>query len=399
MIAIVALLGALLAADAATYDLSGRAEARETSTSPGQPTSVNARMLQLDLVADANLQTGQWLWTAAYQPRILSFAPDQAGLNGFTGFNTATLGVQYRISPTGRMRLSETASYGTQDNSPLNASLPGLSPAQQLLNENPRLPLVEILATISSSSQLAYTQQLSQDVTASADASYSLGGGADALARDFLPFQHSTSGDGSLAWQATAHDRLSLSLGATGTNFPGGSRSRITSASLAWSSQLGVGTTFALSGGGGLGHSVGNGQPTGWQPAFSGSASLATSIVEGDQPVSLSLRVGVSTVIDPLGAGFFELGDAHVGLGWQLTRNLSLVASGGGGRALTGNAQEGQTVSVFDGEVAYRIGPDLGIEGGARGSWQALPPGTIGGTAGLQWAAFAALSFADRGHF
>ncbi len=289
--------GALIA-DSSTYSLTMRTEGRETSPETGTPTSIDARVLQFDIAATASMQLGMWTLTAGYQPRILTFLPDQAGVYGVTAFNNANLGAEVRLGPSQKLRISEGAGYGTQDNSPLNASAPGQTAVQQLLSYNPRLPLVEILASVMSTSQLAYTQQIFPDLTAAAHASYSLSGGADAIARDFIPFQHSLGGDANLAWRADHSNTLTLATSVTGANFADGSRSRLASGSASWAAQVGRDNSLALTLGGSLAHSAGNSQATGWQPEANGSATLSSVLINGPERLSGNLRLGVSTVID-----------------------------------------------------------------------------------------------------
>jgi hypothetical protein len=399
MIALLALLPALLLADAATYELLARTEARETSSVPGEQGSVHAQVLQLDLTGNANFQLGGWALSAGYSPRILLFLPDQANPSGVTGFNTAVLIAALQITPRQLLTLTQTAAYGTQDNSPLSAAAPGTTPAQQLLSLNPRLPLVEILATITATSQATHQQKLSPFITTTEVASFTLSGGADALAREFLPFQHSLVGAATLAWRIDKTDSLTLASTVSGTNFTDHSRSRVAAATLGWSTVFARATTFAITAGSSFSHSSGNAQArSGWQPAATGAVTLASVLSDGPEKLSYSLRAGVSTVIDPLGDGVFELGDARASLIFEPSRQLSLSATGAGGRALTGGAQAGQSVATLDVSGTLKLSTDLLISVGARGSWQALPPGEIG-AAGTHWAGYAALTVTDRGHF
>ena len=399
MMALLAVLPALLLADAATYDLAARAEARATSSAPGETGSVNAQVLQIDLTGNTTFQLADWTLTAGYAPRVLIFLPDQANIMGVTGLNTAHLGATLHISPTQTLSLTQTATYGTQDNSPLNASAPGATPAQQLLTLNPRLPLVEILATISATSQASYLQKLSPFLSTSETASFSLGGGADAIAREFLPFQHSLTGSANLADRLNRTDSLTFSITGSGSNFTDHSQSRVAGANVGWSTLFARETTFAITAGATLSHSSGNIQAiSGWLPAANGALTLTSGLIDGPERISYSLRAGVSTMIDPLGQGVFELGDARAAFTFEPSRYISFLATAGGGSALTGGAQAGQSVATLDLSGTLKLSPDVLLSVGARGAWQALPPGEIG-AAGTQWAGYAALTVTDRGHF
>ncbi len=396
----------VLAAEGMALDLAARAEARGSTPAPGAAPAVSSGQSQIDATATLTAASGELQLAASYQPRLVVLVPGPNGVDTVANFlSNGRLAADYHFSSLQTLRLEEQGSYGRQDFSPLVAALQGGPPP--VTPVNPRLPITRLLAIFNSTTSATYQQKLSPTTEAGSHLGFQIGGGADDLARRYLPIGKTVQGDARLGWKADRHDDLSVTVAASdavfgnvinadGSSSAAGSNSQLFTGALGWKRALGRETTMSLSAGGGASRTVGPSGGRSWQSSLLSSAALSTALNVADQRLGAGLGASVSSVVDPLGNGVYELAEGHLTLGYEPTRSLRAALNFSTARSLGGGALGGQQVSVLDASIGYAAAANVSLTGGVRGALQTASSATQtpGGT---QFAAYFAVSVTGKG--
>ncbi len=380
----------LLAADATTFDLVARAEARGDSPASGSNGPVS-RILQLDGGASASSSVAEWRLSASYQPRLLVTAPDFAGKDLVNVLSNGRLSVEYLISRLQKLSLEQTVSYGRQDFSPLHGVAPGAPPPTVPID--PRRPALDLLTVLSSITSLSYAQAVTPRLTLAGRAAIQVGGGADTAAQAYLPQQRGVPADASVSWQASKHDRISFELGGSTFAFSNGNRTSLAKASAAWKTDLGPSLSADLGFGGGSTLTSTLGNSNGWQATYLATAGLTSGLLFGRQKLTGTVGGSVNTVIDQLIGAPYRLATLVAAIGYEPLNVLRFTASASAGRALSGAAEHGQTLALADAAANWQAARDVSFAVGAR-----FASTSGGGTAGAlphstQWAGYAAITW------
>jgi len=383
----------LLAADLVTLDASLGAEGR-TGAAANDPNSAT-RSVQLDGYAGMVAKFSDLTVSAGYSPRMVETPPPQG--SGLAVYHSARLGLDYRPSATSHLILQQLGSIGRNDFSPLAA--PGALRSTTSVPIDPRLPVKALLAMGSSDTSLSWDQNLSRRVSVNGSAGYSVYGGADGVAQQYIPLEHGLRAGAGVAWQVAPSDRLSLTASASRTTFNTGAKSVLGSVNGGWSTELGRSTRADLGIGSSFGRTTGSSAGSSPTPFPSVSAGISHTFAMRGSSVSTSLRAAASPQVDRTTGSIYEVATGSAGVGWAYDRNLSLSAGGSFGRALSGNQQVGTQLVTAEGSGQYRFERHLNFSLGVRSAWQSVPngvPGTLTAP-GFQWALFGHLTFVLHG--
>jgi hypothetical protein len=110
--------------------------------------------------------------------------------------------------------------------------------------------------------------------------------------------------------------------------------------------------------------------------------------------LALSLNGSINTIVDRLTGVPYRLAAGQATLGYQPFEALRLTASAGGGRALSGLTQKGQSLTLVELGGSLSLSREVALSAGARNA--ARFGGPEGSVTGTQWAGYAAVTFARR---
>src|SRR2546430_92838 len=323
-------LGALLAADAAGYQLSARSETRSGSV---DVTGVPSPSLdeQLNLLAGISGTSGRMRGDLSYAP---SLTYDIRGERDPDVLHRAFATGTYRLARGTTLTVGENVAYGHRDFRPL-APQPQ-DPAQTLpAVVDPKLAQLGVVSYLQWATGVGVDQILAPGVVLGVHGSYGSSGGADAIARQALPLQHTASGSARLGWILDHRDSVGFSAGAVRTSTGPGTSSTLFSGGLGIDHRFSKATEGSL----GAGASTSRDETFGVTAIAPVRPTAAAGLTHGElvfgRKVVSAARVALDTAIDPFGGRTYSRIEGSLSLGFVPLRDLSFQLRGSGARGLT----------------------------------------------------------------
>src|SRR5712671_3354977 len=199
-------IGALLAADAAGYQLSARSETRSGSVDvTGVPSPSFDE--QLNILAGLSGTSGAMRGDLSYAP---SLTYDFRAKGDPDVLHRGFANGSYRLARGTTLTVGENVAYGHRDFRPL-APQPQ-DPAQTLpAVVDPKLAQLGVVSFLQWGTGLGLAQVLAPGVVLGVHGSYGASGGADAVAQKALPLQHTASGSARLGFILDRRDSIGFS--------------------------------------------------------------------------------------------------------------------------------------------------------------------------------------------
>jgi hypothetical protein len=382
-------IAALLAADAAGYQLSARSETRSGSV---DVTGVPSPSLdqQLNILAGLSGTSGTVRGDVSYAPSLtydFRARGDPDVLH--RGFANGT----YRLARGTTLTIGENVAYGHRDFRPL-APQPQ-DPAQTLpAVVDPKLAQLGVVSYLQWGTGVGLAQVLAPGIVLGVNGSYGASGGADAVAQKALPLQHTASGSARLGWILDRRDSIGFSTAAVRTSTGPGTSTTLVSGSVGIDHRFSAATQGTLGAGASLS-----------RDEIGGVASLApvrptaagglthSELVFGRKVVSAA-RVALDTAIDPFGERTYSRIEGSLSLGFVPLRDLSFQLRGSGARGLTSRPELRNGLWQFEGTSSYTFARGMDVSVGCR---TAFADAATAQSQGMQWSAFASFGFAYAG--
>jgi hypothetical protein len=382
-------LGALLAADAAGYQLSARSETRSGSVeATGTPSPSFDQ--QLNILAGISGTSGGMRGDLSYAPSLTyDFRAKGDPDILHHGFATGT----YRLARGTTVTFAENVAYGHRDFRPV-APQPQ-DPAQTLpAVVDPKLAQLGVVPYLQWGTGLGIDQALAPGIALGVHGSYGASGGANAAAQKALPLQHTASASARLGWILDRRDSVGFSAGAVRASFGPGASSTLLSTGLgldhrfstATQGALGAGASFSRDETGGV-TSVAPVRPT-------AAAGLTHSELVFGRKVVSAARVALDTAIDPFGGRTYSRVEGSLSLGFVPLRDLAFQLRGSGARGLTSRPELRNGLWQFEGTSSYTFARGMDVSVGCR---TAFADAATAQSQGMQWSAFASFGFAYAG--
>jgi hypothetical protein len=383
-------IGALLAADAAGYQLSAHSETRSGSVAAtGIPSpSIDE---QVNLLAGISGTSSGMSGDLSYAP---SLTYDVRGKSDPEVLHREFATGTYRLARSTTLSFGENLSYGHRDFRPL-APQPQ-DPTKTLpAVVDPNLAQLGIVPYLQWGTGVGIDQILAPGIVLGVHGSYGASGGADAAAQKALPLQHTASASARLGWVLNRRDSVGFSAGAVRSSFGPGASSTLLSTGLgvdhrfstATQGTLGAGASFSRDEAGGV-TSVAPVRPT-------AAAGLTHSeLVFGRKVVSAAL-VSVATAIDPFGGRTYSRVEGSLSLAFVPLRDLSFQLRGSGARGLASRPELRNQLWQVEGTSSYTFARGLDMSVGCRTAFaDAAATPNLPSTS---WSAFVSLGFAYAG--
>jgi hypothetical protein len=378
-------LGALLAADAAGYQLSVRSETRSGSV---DVTGVPSPSLdeQINILAGLSATSGRMRGDISYAPTLVyDFRAQRDPDVLHRGFATEI----YRLARGSTLTFGENVAYGHRDFRPL-APQPS-DPSQTLPPvEDPRLASLGVVPYLQWGAGVGLDQTLATGIVLGLHGSYGAAGGADSAARQALPLQHTASASARLGWVLDHRDAVGFSAAYSRISTGRAAASSLVSGGLGFDHRFNTSTEGSLGAGASISRDEIGGVATLAPVRPTAAASLThTELVFGRKVVSAA-RLGLDTAIDPLGTGTYSRLEGSLSVGFVPLRNLAFQLRGSGARGLTSNPQLRNGLWQLEATTSYSFTRRMDASLGCRTAWA-----DAAATArGMQWSAFASVGFA-----
>jgi hypothetical protein len=383
-------LGALLAADAAGYQLSARSETRSGSV---DVTGVPSPSLdeQLSLLAGISGTAGRVRGDLSYAPSLIyDFRSKRDPDMLHRGFANGI----YRIARGTTLTLGENVTYGHRDFRPL-APQPQ-DPAQTLPPVvDPKLARLGVVSYLQWSTGVGIAQVLAPGVVLGVHGSYGASGGADATAQKALPLQHTASGSARLGWVLDHRDSVGFSAGAVRTSIGPGTSTTLLSGGLGIDHRFSTATQGSLGAGASLSRDQIGGVASIAPVRPTAAAGLTHSELVFGRKVVSAARVALDTAIDPFGGRTYSRIEGSLSLDFVPRRDLSFQLRGSGARGLTSRPELQNGLWQLQGTSSYTFARGMDVSLGCRTAFAdaaATPQ-----LQGMQWSAFASFGFAYAG--
>lgn len=379
------LLGAVLAADTAGWQLSVRSETRSGSVeAAGVPSPSLAE--QINVLAGIAGTSGRLRGDVAYAPIVLYDFRAQGDADVLhRGFATQI----YKLARGSTLTLGEDVAYGHRDFRPLT---PQPTDPKRVLPpvEDPRLATVGVIPYMEWGAAAALEQTLATGILLGLRGSYGASGGADAGAREVLPLQHTADASARLGWVLDRRDSVGFLGSFSRTTLNSGTSSSIVAGGLGIDHRFDLSTEGSLGAGASISRDEVNGVSTLAPVRPTAVAALTrTELVFGRKVVSAA-RVALDTAVDPLGSGTYSRVEGSLSVGFVPLRDLSFQIRGSGSRALTQRPELQNSLWQLEGTTSYSLTRRMDASLGCRTAWadSAASPRT------MQWSAFASIGFA-----
>jgi hypothetical protein len=243
--------------------------------------------------------------------------------------------------PSGWLRARQSGGYGTQDLSALSVT----SPDAALTQPGQPPPRAQFIRIQESNTSAEMDVAPSRRLRLRASAAWNVAGGADALARTFMPLARGPQAQASAEFAATRVDTLRAQAAATQSTYSNGRATAVGTLSGAWRTLPSRAIDLTLSAGAGVGRaSFATGPPT-TVPYPLASADLAVTAAR-------DAHAGAGVSVEPLGdvltGDLIERGTARAYFTWGSTRGFNVTARATGSVAITSSNQIGTGTQAGD---------------------------------------------------
>jgi len=384
------ILGVLLGADAAGYQLSARSETRSGSVGAAGVPSPSLDE-QFNILAGVFGTSGRMRGDLSYAPSLTYDFRSKGDPDVLhRGFATGT----YRLARGTTLSLGENVAYGHRDFRPL-APQPQ-DPAQALpAVVDPKLAQLGVVSYLQWGTGVGIDQALAPGIVLGVHGSYGASGGADADARRALPLQHTASGSARLAWVIDRRDSIGFSTGAVRTSTGPGISSTILSAGLGLDHRFSTATVGTLGAGASLSRDETSGVTNVAPVRPTAAAGITHSELVFGRKVVSAARVAVDTAIDPFGGRTYSRVEGSLSVGFVPLRDLSFQVRGSGARGLTNRPELRNGLWQVEGTSSYAFARGMDVSLGCRTAFaDAAATPQLQGT---QWSAFLTFGFAYAG--
>jgi hypothetical protein len=382
-------IGALLAADAAGYQLSAHSETRSGSV---DVTGVPSPSLdeQLSIFAGLSGTSGAMRGDLSYAP---SLTYDFRAKGDPDVLHRGFANGSYRLARGTTLTIGENVAYGHRDFRPL-APQPQ-DPAQALpAIVDPKLAQLGVVSYLQWGTAVGLAQVLAPGVVLGVHGSYGASGGADAVAQKALPLQHTASGSARLGFILDRRDAIGFSAGAVRTSTGPGTSSTLVSGSLGIDHRFSAATQGTLGAGASLSRDqIGGVTSTAPVRPTAAGGFTHSELVFGRKVVSAA-RVALDTAIDPFGGRTYSRIEGSLSLGFVPLRDLSFQLRGSGARGLTSRPELRNGLWQFEATSSYTFARGMDVSLGCR---TAFADAATAQQQGMQWSAFASFGFAYAG--
>jgi hypothetical protein len=368
-----ALVAALIIAAPASYEVSLRSEVRGSNQRQGDA--------QLNPVLSLTLPFGHFALLTSYTPRILLFEP---GIPQTVSLlHNGRVAGELRPNKASRIFLEQLISYGWNSFSYLMLAAENVAPSFDRLAtlQTPFLYFGE-------STTLGIEQALSRQVALSLTAGYSIGGGADAAARQIVPVSHSPRASLRLAGKVGTRDYLLTEWIGYASFYSSVQRSYVLDGSVGWRHEFSKDADFDVLIGAGGTHEIGQVFIEDQLYPYL-NAGIRRRFRQGPtHALSGGLYVRLAPAIDTIVGYVYERVESYGTVAYSPVRNVTLSSALGGAVALS-SPIEGQKLGYAAVSVAYAVTHELTLSAGVRGV--AVPNFVAVG--------FLAITVGERGHF
>ena len=383
-------LGALLAADAAGYQLSARSETRSGSV---EATGIPSPSLdeQLNLLLGVSGTSGPMRGDLSYAPSVsYDFRARGDADVLHRGFATGT----YRVARGTTLSFGQNVAYGHRDFHPL-APQPQDPAATLPAVVDPSLAKLGVVSYLQWGTGVGLAQALAPGVVLGINGSYGSSGGADAAARKALPLQHTASGSARLGWVLDRRDSIGFSAGAVRSSLGTGNSSTLLSAGLGLDHRFSTATEGSLGAGASISRDEIGGVTSVAPVRPTAAAGVTHSELVFGRKVLSAARVSVDTAIDPFGGRTYSRIEGSLSLGFVPLRDLSFQLRGSGARGLTGRPELRNGLWQVEGTSSYAFARGMDVSLGCRTAFAdavATPQAQA-----MQWSAFLSFGYAYAG--
>jgi hypothetical protein len=382
---------------AAEYDVSIRTEVRSRTPYPGDTSTSVSGDIQVDPLLATSLTAEQARLTLTYTPQLL--ISDAAGSGRISSLHRGDLLGRWSLSQRFGLSAEQELSVGTYNFSPLLAAPPDTPPPVD------RLPPVQAVQYIGSTSTLGIQYSASGSARLSISGGFIVTGGADEQAQLVLPLQRGPRADVKLAWNQSPRDTLSgqvqawyvLASPVTNPAMPLSATNREESILVdtlgTWQRALSPHTTGEL----GVGIALVNARGPYSQHAVlpAGTSQIRHVVPIPNQRLELTAGLKVGPVVDRLSGAVLQRVDGSAGVMYAPTVDLTLTAQGNSGVVVAGAGQAGTGVVLAGADASYKFNSHLTGTVGGRSSW-ALGTGFYG-AGNFQWTAYVAFAVSAHG--
>jgi hypothetical protein len=379
------LLGALLAADAAGYQVSVRSETRSGSVAAAGVPSPSL-IEQIDVLAGVSGTTGRARADAAYAPILLyDFRTQRDPDVLHRGFATEI----YRLGRGSTLTVGQDVAYGQRDFRPLT---PQPADPSRILPQvqDPRTASVGVIPYLQWGASVGLDQTLATGIVLGLHTSYGASGGADARAREVLPLQHTAGGSARLGWALDHRDALGFSTSFSRTATGPATSSSLVASALGIDHRFNTSTEGSLGAGASISRDELDGVSTRAPIRPTALAGVTHSEMVFGRKVVSAARVALDTAVDPLGSGTYSRVEGSLSVGFVPLRDLSFQVRGSGARALTRRPELQNSLWQLEGTSSYAFARHMDASIGCRTAWAEA----AGTPRTMQWSGFASLGFA-----
>jgi len=379
------LLGAMLAADTAGWQLSVRSETRSGSVeAAGVPTPSLSE--QINVLAGIAGTSGRLRGDIAYAPILLYDFRARGDADVLhRGFATQI----YKLARGSTLTLGEDVAYGRRDFRPLT---PQPTDPKRVLPpvEDPRLATVGVIPYLQWGASAGLDQALATGILLGLRGSYGASGGADASAREVLPLQHTADASARVGWVLDRRDSVGLLASFSRTTLNSATSSSIVAGGVGIDHRFDLSTEGSLGAGASISRDEVNGVSTLAPVRPTAVAALTRSELVFGRKVVSAARVALDTAVDPLGSGTYSRVEGSLSVGFAPLRDLSFQVRGSGSRALTHKTELQNSLWQLEGTTSWSFTRRMDASIGCRTAWadSAASPRT------MQWSAFASIGFA-----